>query len=70
MGACATSSKIAIVMELMESGSLYAVLHNSSYDLPWKRRMKMAMESVQGMIYLISCHLIHRGIDNFSAKFS
>ena len=53
MAACATSSKIAIVMELMDNGSLYDVLHNSSISLSLPRKIKMAVEAVQGLVYLV-----------------
>jgi hypothetical protein len=47
-------------MELMDWGSLYDVLHKPSIKLTLERKVKMAIDAVQGMVYLLESGILHR----------
>eukprot|EP00041_Stephanoeca_diplocostata_P035264 m.1236671 g.1236671 ORF g.1236671 m.1236671 type:complete len:382 (+) comp24667_c1_seq10:767-1912(+) len=41
-----------IVVEYMARGSLLTILANSEHELPWELRWRLALDAVNGMIYL------------------
>jgi serine/threonine protein kinase len=48
-GACTAEPNLAIVMELMEGGSLYDLLHAKSVELPWNVRLGIVEEIAMGI---------------------
>eukprot|EP01087_Luapelamoeba_hula_P013242 TRINITY_DN3788_c0_g2_i1.p1 TRINITY_DN3788_c0_g2~~TRINITY_DN3788_c0_g2_i1.p1 ORF type:complete len:1605 (+),score=191.21 TRINITY_DN3788_c0_g2_i1:33-4847(+) len=79
MGACTTPPNLCIIMEYMELGSLYDVLHNELVPrLPMTLKIKLAMQAAQGMHFLHSSGILHRDLkspnilldDNWNAKIS
>lgn len=52
LGACMMPPDICILMEYMQRGSLYRILHDSTIRLPWDLRRRMAIDAARGMNYL------------------
>eukprot|EP01087_Luapelamoeba_hula_P003945 TRINITY_DN138_c0_g1_i2.p1 TRINITY_DN138_c0_g1~~TRINITY_DN138_c0_g1_i2.p1 ORF type:complete len:1733 (-),score=273.96 TRINITY_DN138_c0_g1_i2:43-5241(-) len=79
MGACTTPPNLCIIMEYMELGSLYDVLHNELVPrLPTGLKIKLATQAAQGMHFLHSSGILHRDLkspnilldDKWNAKIS
>eukprot|EP01087_Luapelamoeba_hula_P003949 TRINITY_DN138_c0_g2_i1.p1 TRINITY_DN138_c0_g2~~TRINITY_DN138_c0_g2_i1.p1 ORF type:complete len:1696 (-),score=223.93 TRINITY_DN138_c0_g2_i1:132-5219(-) len=79
MGACTTPPNLCIIMEFMELGSLYDVLHNELVpSLPMGLKVKLATQAAQGMHFLHSSGILHRDLkspnilldDKWNAKIS
>jgi serine/threonine protein kinase len=51
-----------IVTELLAGGSLYDTLRNPQCDLPWRTRVKIAMQVALGMKHLHERHMLHRDL--------
>jgi hypothetical protein len=52
-----------IVTELLEGGSLHDVLRNPTRDdLPWRTRVKIALQVALGMKHLHERHMLHRDL--------
>jgi serine/threonine protein kinase len=66
MGACATHENVCIIMEYLELGSLYKLLHNFQYKNEFPRRVRMAKDTVQGMIYLLDKGFLHRDLKSLN----
>ena len=60
---CLEEGHFALVLEYMEGGSLYQLLH-SEIVLPWNQRIDMAMQLVAGVMYLhgLRDHIVHRDL--------
>ena len=52
MGACLTTDFMFIVMEFMDQGSLFDVLRNQMLDLSPTARLRLAVDSFQGLRFL------------------
>ncbi|XP_078687751.1 mixed lineage kinase domain-like protein isoform X2 [Branchiostoma floridae x Branchiostoma belcheri] len=48
-GICTDPGDYLIIMEYMMMGSLKTVLKNTGLQLPWKRRIRMALEAARGL---------------------
>ncbi|KAI8504360.1 hypothetical protein Bbelb_174780 [Branchiostoma belcheri] len=48
-GICTDPGNYLIIMEYMMMGSLKTVLKNTGLQLPWKRRIRMALEAARGL---------------------
>eukprot|EP01087_Luapelamoeba_hula_P014010 TRINITY_DN4045_c1_g1_i2.p1 TRINITY_DN4045_c1_g1~~TRINITY_DN4045_c1_g1_i2.p1 ORF type:complete len:1175 (+),score=133.84 TRINITY_DN4045_c1_g1_i2:590-4114(+) len=79
MGACTKPPNLCIIMEFMELGSLYDVIHNELVPrLPMGLRIKLAAQAAQGMHFLHSSGILHRDLkspnilldDKWNAKIS
>lgn len=66
MGACATHNNVCIVMEYLELGSLYKLLHNPAYKNEFTRRVRMCKDAIQGMIYLLDKGFLHRDLKSLN----
>eukprot|EP01088_Endostelium_zonatum_P011291 TRINITY_DN2533_c2_g1_i1.p1 TRINITY_DN2533_c2_g1~~TRINITY_DN2533_c2_g1_i1.p1 ORF type:complete len:1447 (-),score=316.26 TRINITY_DN2533_c2_g1_i1:127-4467(-) len=63
MGASIRSPNLAIVMEYMALGSLHNLLHNEYVtNISQNKRLKIALQTAQGMQYLHSSGIIHRDL--------
>ncbi|KAJ1689486.1 hypothetical protein LUZ63_013641 [Rhynchospora breviuscula] len=65
IGYCNDRNQIAVVYEHMEEGNLQDWLRGNAWPLPWKKRVRIAYESAQGLEYLHKmCNppLIHRDV--------
>lgn len=51
-----------MVMELMRGGSLYDLLHNSSSELPWKKKIDILYEISRGIQFLHLQSVAHRDL--------
>ncbi|KAH7430221.1 hypothetical protein KP509_09G089100 [Ceratopteris richardii] len=52
LGYCLDGGEMAIVMELMEMGDLRQILGRREKPLSWDRRMNIAMDVAEGLVYL------------------
>ncbi|KAH7430228.1 hypothetical protein KP509_09G089200 [Ceratopteris richardii] len=52
LGYCLDGGEMAIVMELMEMGDLRQILDRREKPLSWDRRMNIAMDVAEGLVYL------------------
>ena len=60
-------SKGFLMMEFMEFGSLYDVLHDrKKYKLPWELRMQMAVQIASGIAFLHSKSIMHCDIKSMN----
>ena len=64
-GICIEATKCAMVMEFMANGSLYDVLKNPA-ELPWSRRLSLALEITAGLVYLQGKQIIHRDLKSLN----
>ncbi|KAJ3678983.1 hypothetical protein LUZ61_021147 [Rhynchospora tenuis] len=65
IGYCNDRNQIALVYEHMEEGNLQDWIKGNAWPLPWKKRVRIAYESAQGLEYLHKmCNppLIHRDV--------
>lgn len=60
MGVC--RSPPAVVMEFMERGTLFSVLHNDALPLPFDQRVRFGMDVGSGMRFLHSANVVHRDL--------
>lgn len=51
-----------LVVELMEQGSLYALLNDHSRALSWRDRVQFALDVASGMRYLHGMDTVHRDL--------
>jgi len=61
-GSCVKMPHLCIVNEMMERGSLSALLYDPAIALPWERRLAFAKNIADGMEYLHKHNIIHRDI--------
>lgn len=59
IGVCETESKVYTISEHL-TDNVYRLLHDPSADLPWRRRIKIALEATLALTYLHSKGIIHR----------
>ena len=55
-------NKLYLVMELMQQGNLRHLLDKKGENLPWKLRLKFALNAAKGMSYLHEHQIIHRDL--------
>lgn len=57
-------NNVCIVMEYMQRGSLYGILHNPANVLDWSLVLRMLADTARGMTYLHTCKppVIHRDL--------
>eukprot|EP01103_Thecamoeba_quadrilineata_P013152 TRINITY_DN3561_c0_g1_i2.p1 TRINITY_DN3561_c0_g1~~TRINITY_DN3561_c0_g1_i2.p1 ORF type:complete len:204 (+),score=34.35 TRINITY_DN3561_c0_g1_i2:53-664(+) len=63
LGAVSTPNELVLVMEYMNLGSLYSILHDTSRpEVSWKKKKKLALDAAQGLHFLHSSEppIIHR----------
>lgn len=60
MGLCKHNTGLFIVTEFITRGDLRHLLKEEQTPLPWKLRLKMAVDAAQALTYLHSKNLIHR----------
>lgn len=65
-GAVNEPGHFAMVMELMEGGSLYHLLHDDEKELSWLRKCYIIKEVCSGVQYLHSKHIIHRDLKSLN----
>eukprot|EP01121_Diplochlamys_sp_Union-15-3_P001247 TRINITY_DN11102_c0_g1_i1.p1 TRINITY_DN11102_c0_g1~~TRINITY_DN11102_c0_g1_i1.p1 ORF type:complete len:327 (+),score=32.92 TRINITY_DN11102_c0_g1_i1:175-1155(+) len=65
-GYCRTKTKMTIVMQYMENGSLYDLLHKKKYPLSVLQRLRIARHSALGLAYLHSRNVIHRDVKSLN----
>lgn len=68
-GICNEPGNWAIVMEYMEKGSLFQILH-SSENLDWGIRINICIDIANGMNYLHSNNIIHRDLKSLNVLLS
>eukprot|EP00474_Spongospora_subterranea_P006066 CRZ06524.1 hypothetical protein [Spongospora subterranea] len=61
MGACTVPPSLFMVTELLQM-SLFDLLHNTDVKLNWKLRLKMALDTANGINFLHHSHVIHRDL--------
>jgi serine/threonine protein kinase len=66
LGYCASGKILTIVMEFMENGSLYNVLHVKHDPLSLLQRMRMARHCALGLAHLHSKGVLHRDIKSMN----
>jgi serine/threonine protein kinase len=64
MGACTQPPNLCIVTQYVPRGSLFKLLHRTSYVPDNRRRLRMALDVARGMNYLHTCRppVIHRDL--------
>jgi len=62
MGLCKHSSGLYIITEFVGGGDLRHMLKDKAREMPWKLRVKMAMDIAHALTYLHSRGCIHRDI--------
>ena len=62
MGAAQHEKTVCIVTEFMSGGDLRSILANTSVQLPWRLRLTIARDAIEGIAYLHANDLIHRDI--------
>lgn len=65
MAACLEQGNFALVMEYMTGGSLHTLLI-SDVELPWDRRIDMAMQIVAGVVFLHANKITHRDLKSLN----
>jgi serine/threonine protein kinase len=55
-------NQLHLVMELMENGNVRMLLDAKGENLPWKLRLKFALDTAKGMAYLHQYHIVHRDL--------
>eukprot|EP00058_Branchiostoma_floridae_P026830 XP_002612321.1 hypothetical protein BRAFLDRAFT_80063 [Branchiostoma floridae] len=61
------SQRILLVLEFMEKGPLRDVLRNKAIELPWERRVRMALEAARGLHAIHNARpkaMLHRNISS------
>merc|ERR1712137_198201 len=62
MGMSKTEDNIFIVTEYVNGGDLYDKLRDSSVNISWKIRVRLAVETCQAVAYLHSRQVVHRDL--------
>lgn len=65
MAACLEQGNFSLVMEYMTGGSLHTLLI-SDVELPWDRRIDMAMQIVAGVVFLHANKITHRDLKSLN----
>ena len=63
-GICTEEGHYAMVMELMNKGSLYDVLQKE--DLPWPQRSHLALDIAKGIAHLHKKKIVHRDLKSLN----
>ena len=63
---CNEVGNYAMVMEFMEKGSLYQLLHDEKVELPWSLRWRLALEIGEGLAYLHGKKILHRDLKSLN----
>jgi serine/threonine protein kinase len=66
MGACTVPPHYAMVTEFASRGNLRTLLNNKDAPLGWKRRVKIALDTAKGMVYLHGRKIIHRDMKSYN----
>ncbi|KAL6047965.1 Serine/threonine protein kinase, catalytic domain containing protein, variant 2 [Balamuthia mandrillaris] len=67
MAACTQPPNMCIVMEYMQLGSLYDVLHNELIPvIPFAKKVKMALQAARGLHFLHEGNIIHRDVKSLN----
>lgn len=67
MAACVKPPRLAIVMEYMQLGSLFDLLHNELVpEVPFELKIKMAYQAAKGMYFLHSSDIVHRDLKSLN----
>lgn len=66
LGACTQPSRLIIVSEFMEGGSLHRLLHKDTRDIPKALQLRLALQVARGLSYLHdrSPSIIHRDLSS------
>lgn len=62
MGICVEPSNLCIITELMSKGSLYDILSERDIILPFSVKVRMAVDTLQGLQFIHSAGFIHRDL--------
>merc|ERR1719282_629546 len=68
MGAALQPPSLCIVTEFMPNGSLYELLHQRKETLPYPKRLRMAMQIAEGVVFLHSRSppFVHRDLKSLN----
>ena len=61
MAVCVANRQLSLVMEFMQGGSLYQLLH-STVALPWSRGLEIVRDMLAGLVCLHALGIIHRDL--------
>ena len=59
---CNEIGSYALILEFMERGSLFKLLHIEKSDLPWSLRWRLGIEMGEGLAYLHGKKILHRDL--------
>ena len=62
VGVCTVPPNMSIMTEYMPRGSLYDILHKQKGPVDFRRRMRMLLDAIKGMQYLMHRRIVHRDL--------
>jgi len=65
-----SDNDLLLLTEVMERGSLQTLLMKKGKNMPWRLRLKLALDAAKGMVYLHQRKLIHRDIKTGTTLYS
>lgn len=67
---CKTNPNYLIVLEYMEAGNLYDLLHDTKVKLDWSQRLNIAYQIALAVQYLHSKGLVHGDLKSLNVLLS
>jgi len=61
-----TESPPCIVMEYIQRGSVFDIIHKQNIPLPWPLRVRMLLQAAHGMKYLHKHSIVHRDLKSMN----